>query len=121
MDSIKMIMVVILVIAMVASIIFGIVDIFKLVVDLGRNGTEIVERMDEKHTNMVQNLSPVNAVVTQTANKTIEDRNSSMLDIWVEHLRNITFSGLSLAVTFIGWKQVTEYFDEDKDIKIYGE
>lgn len=77
----------ILVICMIIAIIFGVVDIFKLSVDLGQ--------------------------------EVLEGEILDSLGIWRDHLGNIVMSGIGLAVTWIGWKEAQEYFDEDKDVKIY--
>lgn len=82
----------ILVICMVIAVIFGIIDIVRLAGDLGQVGIEVVEEGQVALDGM---------------------------KVWHEHLMNLTMSGIGLAVTFIGWKEAQEYYDEDKDVKIY--
>lgn len=96
MHFLKILTLTIIVICMVTALVYGVIDIAKLAIDLGSNGVQQIEEVHEGQEGIVQGT--VDTVVP--------------MDIWREHLANITFSGLSLSVLFMGWKSIMEYCKE---------
>lgn len=107
MEFVKILLMTILIIGIVSSVVFGVIDIVKLAVDLGETGTQVVENVvdnDGEAQNMAQTIN------------TAQDR--TMLERWHENMRDIVISGIGLAVTWMGWKSVKEYYEEDH-VKVY--
>lgn len=96
MNFLKVVALTIIIICMVTALVYGVVDIIELVADLGGNGMHQANEVAEGTENVLD--ATVNTV--------------SPISIWREHLREITFSGLSLSVLFMGWKSIIEYCRE---------
>lgn len=96
MKFLKILALTIIIICMVTALVYGIVDIIELVTALGNNAGQQVQNVVEGAENISQ------AVVNSGAS----------ISIWADHLREITFSGLSLSVLFMGWKSIMDYCKE---------
>lgn len=96
MNFLKIVALTIIIICMVTALVYGVVDIIELVIDLGNNTGNQMEQVAEGAENISQAV--VNA--------------GTPISIWREHLKEITFSGLSLSVLFMGWKSITDYCKE---------
>jgi len=96
MKFLKILALTIIIICMVTALVYGVVDIIELVTALGNNAGQQVQNVAEGAENISQ------AVVNSGA----------PISIWADHLREITFSGLSLSVLFMGWKSIMDYCKE---------
>lgn len=94
MEFMKIVLCTILIIGMVIAAVYGVIE----VVDLGKGTVNTVE-------NVVDNNNPEEGNPNLAA--TVEP---AKLTIWEEHCRGLVLSASALAVMFIGWTQVLEYF-----------
>lgn len=89
MEFMKIVLCTILIIGMVIAAVYGVIE----VVDLGKGTTQVVENTVEgEQPNIAQTVQP------------------EKLSVWEEHCRGLVLSASALAVMFIGWTQVLEYF-----------
>lgn len=89
MEFMKIVLCTILIIGMVIAAVYGVIE----VIDLGKGTTQVVENTVEgEQPNIAQTVQP------------------EKLSVWEEHCRGLVLSASALAVMFIGWTQVLEYF-----------
>lgn len=98
MEFMKIVLCTILIMGMVIAAVYGVIEIVDLVIDLGKGTVNTVE-------NVIDNDNPEQGNPNLAA--TVEP---VKLTIWEEHCRGLVLSAAALAVMFIGWTQVLEYF-----------
>lgn len=96
MEFMKIVLCTILIIGMIIAAVYGVIE----VIDLGKGTVNTVE-------NVVDNNNPEEGNPNLAA--TVEP---AKLTIWEEHCRGLVLSASALAVMFIGWTQVLEYFKD---------
>lgn len=92
MEFMKIVLCTILIIGMVIAAVYGVIEI----VDLGK-GTENA-------------VDGENNEIKDRANLAAATMEPAKLTIWEEHCKELVLSAAALAVMFIGWTQVLEYF-----------
>lgn len=92
MEFMKIVLCTILIIGMIIAAVYGVIE----VIDLGKGTVNTVDNNNPEEGN--PNLAA-----------TVE---SAKLTIWEEHCRGLVLSASALAVMFIGWTQVLEYFKD---------
>lgn len=100
MEFMKIVLCTILIIGMIIAAVYGVIEVVDLVIDLGKGTVNTVE-------NVVDNNNPEEGNPNLAA--TVEP---AKLTIWEEHCRGLVLSASALAVMFIGWTQVLEYFKD---------
>lgn len=93
MEFMKVVLCTILIIGMVIAAIYGVIEIVDLVFDLGKDTTQVTENIVEGEQQIIQSMEQQN-----------------QLSVWEEHCQGLVLSASALAVMFIGWTQVLEYF-----------
>lgn len=94
MEFMKIVLCTILIIGMVIAAVYGVIEVVDLVIDLGKGTVNTVENInpEEGNPNIVAKVEPVK------------------LSIWEEHCKGLVLSASALAVMFIGWTQVLDYY-----------
>lgn len=98
MEFMKIVLCTILIIGMVIAAVYGVIEVIDLVIDLGKGTVNTVENVTE---DVAEGNNPPNLAAQVQPEK---------LSIWEEHCRGLVLSASALAVMFIGWTQVLEYF-----------
>lgn len=90
MEFMKIVLCTILIIGMIIAAVYGVIE----VVDLGKGTVNTVDNNnpEEGNPNLAATVEP------------------AKLTIWEEHCRGLVLSASALAVMFIGWTQVLEYW-----------
>lgn len=96
MEFMKIVLCTILIIGMVIAAVYGIIEI----VDLGKGTVNTVENAVDGENNEIKDRANLAAATMEPAK----------LTIWEEHCKELVLSAAALAVMFIGWTQVLEYF-----------
>lgn len=98
MEFMKIVLCTILIIGMVIAAVYGVIEI----VDLGKGTVNTVENAVDGENNEIKDRANLAAAAA-----TMEP---AKLTIWEEHCKELVLSAAALAVMFIGWTQVLEYF-----------
>lgn len=96
MEFMKIVLCTILIIGMVIAAVYGVIEI----VDLGKGTVNTVENAVDGENNEIKDRANLAAATMEPAK----------LTIWEEHCKELVLSAAALAVMFIGWTQVLEYF-----------
>lgn len=99
MEFMKIVLCTILIIGMVIAAVYGVIEIVDLVIDLGKGTVNTVENVVDGENNEIKDQANLAATMEP-----------AKLTIWEEHCKGLVLSAAALAVMFIGWTQVLEYF-----------
>lgn len=100
MEFMKIVLCTILIIGMVIAAVYGVIEVVDLVIDLGKGTVNTVENVVDGENNEIKDRANLAAATMEPAK----------LTIWEEHCKELVLSAAALAVMFIGWTQVLEYF-----------
>lgn len=95
MEFMKVVLCTILIIGIVIAAVYGVIEIVDLVIDLGRGTVQTTEQIvnpQDGQPNIAAQVQP------------------EKISIWEEHCRGLVLSASALAVMFIGWTQILEYW-----------